>query len=157
MHLSSTVIAAALILSACRNEVPPPASSEHHGILLIDATPTIPVAAYVKSVADDAHRAGRQLLVYVGASWCEPCNHFHQAAAHGELDSRFPQLTLLVFDADRDADRLSAAGYDSSMIPLFAIPADDGRSSSRRMEGSIKGDGAVAEITPRLAALLAAP
>jgi hypothetical protein len=98
---------------------------------------------------------GRRLLVYVGAKWCEPCQTFHHAAARGELDQAFPDLTLIEFDADADADRLRDAGYVSRFIPLFAVPADNGRHSGKFIEGSVKGERAVAEITPRLRDLLA--
>jgi thiol-disulfide isomerase/thioredoxin len=112
-------------------------------------------AAKVVREARAAERAdGRDLVVYVGAKWCEPCQRFHKAAAAGQLDDAFPQLTLLEFDLDQDRDRLDAAGYHSDLIPLFVMPGDDGRASSKRFEGSVKGDGATANITPRLRALL---
>jgi len=100
---------------------------------------------------------GRALLVYEGAPWCEPCQAFHKAAADGKLDADFPTLTLLEFDNDRDADRLAAAGYQSKLIPLFAVPGPDGRSAGRQIEGGIKGDGAVDEIIPRLKSLVGQP
>jgi thiol-disulfide isomerase/thioredoxin len=99
-------------------------------------------------------RRGR-LLVYVGASWCEPCRRFHEAASAGKLDAQLGGLRLLEFDFDHDEARLRAAGYVSQLIPLFALPASDGRASGRQIEGSIKGDGAVAQILPRLKGLLA--
>ena len=102
-----------------------------------------------------AGAAGRQVVVYVGAPWCEPCTYFHAAVARGDLDARFPRLTVLEFDADRDNDRLEAAGYGAPMIPLFARPGADGRAAGPRMQGSIKGPGAVDQIAPRLARLLA--
>ena len=114
-----------------------------------------PVEAIVRRERARANAAGRELLVYVGASWCEPCMRFHRAAAAGQLDGVFPTLTLLELDHDRDEGRLEAAGYTSRLIPLFALPALDGRASGKQIEGSIKGDGAVAEITPRLRHLLA--
>jgi hypothetical protein len=40
------------------------------------------------------------------------------------------------------------------MIPLFAVPTDDGRASERRLEGSIHGPGSPTEIAPRLRAIL---
>jgi thiol-disulfide isomerase/thioredoxin len=101
--------------------------------------------------------AGRDVIVYVGATWCEPCRHFHDAVTGGRLDVLFPRLTLLEFDLDRDEDRLTRAGYLSQMIPLFARPAPDGTASGGWIEGSIKGEGAVVELTPRLHALLRAP
>jgi thiol-disulfide isomerase/thioredoxin len=100
---------------------------------------------------------GRTLLVYVGASWCEPCRYFKAALERGELDARFSKLRLLELDRDRDEARLQSAGCMSRMIPLFSR-VDAGRCSpTARMEGSIKGAGAVAEMTPRLEALLASP
>lgn len=111
----------------------------------------------IASVAREAARAksdGKRLVVYVGAAWCEPCVRFHDAAAAGKLDGEFPDLRLLELDRDRDEEELREAGCLSKMIPLFALPTADGRCSDRRMEGSIKGEGAVAEITPRLRALL---
>jgi hypothetical protein len=143
-----------ILIAACQRgeeSSPPP-----RGKLELIAEPHVDAIAPV--VARELARARadhRDLLVYVGASWCEPCTRFHDAAAKGEPDDAFPRLRLLVFDAERDHDALVAAGYDSDLIPLFAVPADDGRATGRHIEGSIKGDGAVAQITPRLRALLA--
>jgi hypothetical protein len=144
-----------IALVACQradDKPPPPAP---HKLELVAAPATADVAPLVAKELGRARADGRTLLVYVGASWCEPCNHFHDAAAAGKLDDAFPALRLLVFDAERDHDGLVKAGYDSELIPLFMVPADDGRASGRHIEGSIKGEGAVSEITPRLRALLA--
>jgi hypothetical protein len=112
------------------------------------------LASTVKRELVRARSDGKDLLVYVGATWCEPCQRFHRAAAAGLLDARFPRLRLLEFDADRDAEPLATAGYVSRLIPLFARPGPDGRSSGRQIEGSIKGEGAVDQIAPRLADLV---
>jgi len=112
------------------------------------------VAQLVVGESDRARRDGRRLLVYEGATWCEPCKRFHHAVDEGKLDASFPGLRFLEFDADRDGERLASAGYVSRLIPLFALPGPDGRATGRQMEGSIKGDGAVGEIVPRLTALL---
>ncbi len=115
--------------------------------------PTGDAAAWI--AAQVAAAPERQHVVYVGAAWCEPCGYFHRAVEAGELDAAFPRLTLLEFDADLDQARLEAAGYTSQMIPLFMRPAADGQASGRQIQGSIKGPGAVAEITPRLRRLIA--
>ena len=112
------------------------------------------VAELVKGARQSAE-PGRPLLVYVGASWCEPCQRFHKAAAAGELDKDLPPMTLLEFDADKDVPRLKAAGYTSTYIPLFALPGPDGRSSGRIIQGGIKGENAASEIAPRLKGLIA--
>ncbi|MEJ7731573.1 MAG: thioredoxin [Polyangiaceae bacterium] len=113
------------------------------------------VAALVRAESERARADGRDLVVYVGAPWCEPCTRFHEAAAAGQLDEAFPTLRLLEFDHDKDEARLTAAGYTSRMIPLFALPGADGRASGKQIDGSVKGEAAVGEIRPRLAALLA--
>ncbi|WP_434043687.1 MULTISPECIES: TlpA family protein disulfide reductase [Sorangium] len=113
------------------------------------------VPALVQEARDRARREGRELVVYVGASWCEPCTRFHDAVKAGQLDASFPALRLLEFDLDRDHDRLAEAGYASEMIPLFVVPGADGRGTPLRVEGSVKGARAVDEIVPRLEAILA--
>jgi thiol-disulfide isomerase/thioredoxin len=112
------------------------------------------VATLVKAELAKAKADGRVLAVYVGATWCEPCERFHHAAERGELDTGLSSLRLVVFDLDRDEARLKAAGYASQYVPLFVVPDADGRGTQRRIAGSIKGPGAVDEITPRLKSLL---
>jgi hypothetical protein len=124
------------------------------GVELIPA-PQGDVAAIVKSAREKARAKNRALMVYIGAVWCEPCQHFHHAAEEGKLDAKFPNLTLLVFDLDADGQRLKRAQFAPGYIPYFGVPGDDGHATSTAMEGSIKGEGAVDNISPRLAELVA--
>jgi thiol-disulfide isomerase/thioredoxin len=112
------------------------------------------VAAIVRDAMKREAQEGRRILVYIGATWCEPCQRFHAAANKGLLDASFPNLTLLEFDADKDGERLLNAGYGSRLIPYFGVPGPDGRATGKHLEGSVKGDGAVNEIAPRLKKLL---
>jgi thiol-disulfide isomerase/thioredoxin len=108
-------------------------------------------------VRDAVARAGtekRRVVVYVGATWCEPCQRFHHAAEKGELDDTFADVDFLAFDADHDHERLATAGYTSHYIPLFALPQADGHASGMQIEGGIKGEGAVGQIAPRLQHML---
>jgi thiol-disulfide isomerase/thioredoxin len=132
----------------------PSPSRVQQGPEIIAAPADGDVVEYVNSERLRAQADDRQLLVYVGASWCEPCRYFHDAAVDGSLDQVFPRLRLLEFDLDRDRDRLTAAGYSSRMIPLFVVPGPDGRAGPRRTEGGIKGPRAVDNLQPRLEALL---
>lgn len=112
------------------------------------------VAAIVKTARANAATSGRELVVYVGAKWCEPCQRFHQAAERGELDADFPNLTILDFDVDEDRERLLTAGYESKLLPFFVVPDANGRATEKRFEGSVKGDRAVSNIAPRLRQIL---
>lgn len=73
-----------------------------------------------------AKNEGRVLVVYVGAGWCEPCRAMKREIESGKLDQRLSKITLLAFDADRDADRLSGGGYAFKFIPYVALPGADG-------------------------------
>lgn len=112
------------------------------------------VAPLVRSERAHAFEEGRQLVVYVGAVWCEPCQRFHHAVDLGELDETFPRLTLLEFDDDKDHERLAKAGYVSEYIPLFALAKEDGTASGKQIQGGIKGEGAVGFVTAKLKGFL---
>ena len=163
MRLAPTcALAASLLLLAlgCGREDPaprpePPVAKPSLPVETVAASADGSVQEIVRGEVARARDQGRPLLVYVGAKWCEPCQRFHEAARAGKLDAVFPGLRLVEFDLDRDRERLREAGYASRMIPLFALPRADGTGSGEQIEGSIKGDGAVDQIAPRLHKLLA--
>jgi len=117
--------------------------------------PRAPLEQFVQQHVEEGDAAGVRVIVYVGATWCEPCKHFHKALDSGELDKSLAGTQFLEFDADRDRDELRAAGYGSKYIPLFTVPDPDGRASLHRIEGSVKGTNAVRDdLVPRLLAML---
>ena len=116
--------------------------------------PEGPVAPLVAKERAAAAQRGHQVLVYIGATWCEPCRRFHEAVRSGALDQRFGGLRLVEFDLDRDGLHLREAGYAPKMIPMLALPAKDGFATGKQVEGSVKGDGAVASLSARLDSLL---
>ena len=113
------------------------------------------VEPWVQEQVELAEAEHSRVLVYVGASWCEPCQRFHQAVEHGELNGTLNGLRFLEFDQDRDAPALKTAGYVYQYIPVLALPDPDGRNHGKMISGSIKGPGAVQQnLVPRLQALL---
>ncbi len=114
-----------------------------------------PIADFLRNQLEESRRERRKVLVYVGATWCEPCQRFHRAATAGELDSLLAGTRIVEFDLDADKEALDRSGYSSRLIPLFAVPRADGTCSERRIEGSVKGERAMKEdLVPRLRALL---
>ena len=148
-------------LTGCEDDPPkaraPAPTAKDPAIELKPVPPEGDLTQLLEAEQQRARAEGRTLLVYVGAPWCEPCQHFKTAVKRGDLDARFPKLRLLELDRDQDEERLAAAGCLSRMIPLLARVEGGRCSETARMEGSIKGTGAVAEMTPRLEALLARP
>jgi thiol-disulfide isomerase/thioredoxin len=96
-----------------------------------------------------AKNDGRVLVVYVSASWCEPCKRMKEEIHAGRLDAKLPRITLLSFDADRDQDRLASAGYTFSYIPYVALPGPDGH-PLEQAEAKGKGAGAWKELVGTL-------
>jgi hypothetical protein len=136
-----------------------PANPQRNGsrpIFVRGPTNGNPVAPFVAHEVAEAQKGHWNVLVYVGATWCEPCQRFHAAATAGEFDEILPGAHIVEFDLDADKDALAAAGYSSKLIPLFCVPKVDGTASDRRIEGSIKGTEAVGQnLIPRLRAFLA--
>jgi thiol-disulfide isomerase/thioredoxin len=113
------------------------------------------IEPWIQEQVELAEAAKLRVLVYVGASWCEPCQRFHQAVEHGELNGTLNGLRFLEFDQDQDAAALKTAGYQYQYIPVLALPDPDGRNHGKMISGSIKGARAVQEnLVPRLQALL---
>ena len=113
------------------------------------------IEPWVQEQVELAEAAHSRVLVYVGASWCEPCQRFHQAVERGELNGTLNGLRFLEFDQDQDASALKTAGYVYQYIPVLALPDPDGRNHGRMISGSIRGSNAIKEnLVPRLQALL---
>ena len=114
-----------------------------------------PLEHFVQQHVEHAETTGSRVLVYVGATWCEPCKRFHKALETGQLDESLAGTHFLEFDADSDRSELKAAGYAFNYIPLFSVPDSSGHATPLSIEGAIKGDAAVKEsLVPRLLALL---
>jgi thiol-disulfide isomerase/thioredoxin len=159
-------VAGLSVLGACqdRRETPParPAPSATHTQQrerprFIPAPRTLnAVEPFVQEHVEAADRTGGRVLVYVGASWCEPCQRFHKAVENGELDALLTGTRFVEFDADQHGTQLRNAGYNYRLIPVFAVPDAAGRATGRLLTGSVKGPSAVKDnLAPRLAALLA--
>lgn len=110
--------------------------------------------AWVKQELARAKADQKKLVLYVGAKWCEPCNHFHEATDRGELDAEFPDLRLVSFDHDDEAATIAALGCESQYIPMFSVPDAEGHCTRRQIQGGIKGAGTVAFLSKKLRNLI---
>lgn len=160
---------AAVVVSACSS---PEATPEPMASGASSAAPTAPGAgaqgkvewvkvpagaeprAWVKSEVERARADQKKLVLYVGAKWCEPCQHFHEATERGELDAAFPDLRLVQFDHDDEAATIAELGCGSNYIPLFSVPDADGHCTRKQIQGGIKGTNNVAFLTDKLRKLI---
>src|SRR5580692_3512413 len=102
---AAVVVAASCQAGGGSSSMPPPR------LEMIEAPATTDVAAAVAAQVASATGGHKRVVVYVGATWCEPCRYFHDAAAAGQLDDQLGDLRVVAFDMDRDRDALGAAGY----------------------------------------------
>lgn len=151
-----------LLLIGCssKSPAPEPKSEPQAATVAAKAKPRFVPTAAGKAVADEVRgvvtaSAGEQIVVYVGASWCEPCQEFHAALERGELDDQLAGVKFVEYDSDVDNERLESAGYGGRLIPRFALPGADGRFGGEKIEGGIKGEGATKHIMDRLLPMLA--
>jgi thiol-disulfide isomerase/thioredoxin len=160
--VSKLALLGALAFSSCKGAAPSaheqvPSSAAQEPVATKPEKPRLiagamPVAPFV---AEQLAKPGNATtIVYVGASWCEPCRHFHQALQAGEYDAAFQNVRFIEYDHEVAGKALVADGYTSKLLPLFAIPQTDGRCSARSIEGSVKGPAAVQDLHERLRALL---
>lgn len=122
-----------LARSAERATSTPPSSLEEGGTeraIEIAAPKDADALTTIRTERLRAKAAGRTLVVFAGASWCEPCRMFHRAVAEGALAKSLAAFTFLEFDADADQERLAAIGYAYKEIPYFALPGADGTKSA---------------------------
>jgi hypothetical protein len=141
-----------IALTAC-NQDPVTVAAVGGRVELVPAPATGELAEYVAQEVARGSHDHVPVVVYVGATWCEPCRDFHAAAERGALDASLGPMRFLEFDLDRDGDRLTAAGYSSALVPLFARPLADGRASGTQTDGVRKGGKYVEQLTPRIKAL----
>lgn len=91
----------------------------------------------IRTARLQAKAAGRVLVVYVSATWCDLCKKLKAEIEAGHLDDRLGKTTLLAFDADKDGERLLAAGYAFKFVPYVALPGADGHpADSQQATGS---------------------
>lgn len=127
------------------------AGERSKGIRTVLAGQDTDALSLVRTERLKAKAEGRVLVVYVGAGWCEPCKRFKSAVQAGSLDDPLGRTTLLVFDADRDTDRLASAGYRFQFIPYVALPGADGHPTDS-VEARGKGSEAWRDLVTKLEA-----
>lgn len=151
------VICLPLVFAGCTRSSSPPPIDPTATVRFITAPMDGAVSSIMAAQLTQSRAANRKVLLYAGASWCEPCRNFHEAVDRGELVGQIGAVDLVAFDSQVDAERMLLSGYESQFIPLFALPNPDGKASGRHVEGSVKGPGVVGDLVPKLRELLAAP
>lgn len=124
---------------------PDPPRKPGEGIKVTNAAADGDALSTIRTERLKAKSEGRVLVVYVSATWCEPCKRMKDEIHAGRLDAQLGKTTLLAFDADKDGDRLASAGYKFGFIPFVALPGADGHPTAS-LEAKGKGSNAWREL-----------
>jgi thiol-disulfide isomerase/thioredoxin len=141
--LPSTTTGTAAIATTKSEELTP------RKVRLVPAPADSEAIALIRTKRLEAKADKRVLVVYVSATWCEPCKKFKAELESGRLDQRLGSVTLLAFDADKDVDRLGSAGYAFRFVPFVALPGADGHPADSQ-EARGKGAQAWQELLGKL-------
>lgn len=128
---------------------PAPSKSPGEKLSVVTAAADGDALSTIRTERLKAKADGRVLVVFVSASWCEPCKRMKEEIHAGRLDAQLGKTTLLAFDADKDGDRLGSAGYKYSFIPFVALPGADGH-PVESVEAKGKGSNAWRELLGKL-------
>lgn len=138
------------VSSPATSSPPQPSTTPASGhVKVVEATQDSDALTLIRTRRLEAKAESRVLVVYVGATWCEPCKKFKAEVQSGRLDDRLGKVTLLAFDADKDGDRLGASGYTYKFVPFVALPAADGHPADTQ-EATGKGGQAWRELLGKL-------
>jgi thiol-disulfide isomerase/thioredoxin len=130
---------------------PPPPAPPGSKLVVVPAEADSDAISTIRTARLKAKADGRVLVVFVSATWCAPCKKMKSEIDAGRLDARLGKTTLLAFDADRDDDRLKAAGYTFKFVPFVALPGPDGRPSDSQ-QATGEGSNAWKELLGKLEA-----
>ncbi len=84
---------ALLALVACSRSEPEVAASVGGKVEIVETPASGDLVTYVAGEVKRGEADRVPVLVYVGATWCEPCKELHAAAMAGKLDASAPACT----------------------------------------------------------------
>lgn len=91
-------------------------------------------------------------FVEVWAEWCPPCKKLEAAMDHPLITKAFAGVYLIRLDSDKWGEKLKAAGFDNSSIPVFYGLDDAGKPTGHKITGGAWGEDTPENMGPPLEA-----
>jgi hypothetical protein len=90
-------------------------------------------------------------IVYVGATWCDPCLALKKHRDDPKMVDAFEGTFVIEIDADDwNAASFGALGYKTSVIPIFIAVDAEGKATGRTIDGGAWGDNIPQNMAPPL-------
>jgi hypothetical protein len=144
--LTRVVVALALLASACQKKAPERVVL--HDVAVADG-PLVDALTRESKKAAERHE---KPFVYIGATWCGPCNAIKKNLDRPLLVDAFRGAYVIHLDFDSWEDKLPAAGLAHDSVPVFFALDTAGRPTGRLVDGSAWGNDTPENIAPVLKA-----
>ena len=109
------------------------------------------LAASVKGEVAKALAAGKKPVVYIGATWCPPCQAIKRYKSDPQMAAAFAGTHIIELDVDDwTAPDLAALGYKAASVPVFIAVDKDGKAKGPTIDGGAWGDNIPANMAPPL-------
>lgn len=140
----------ALLLALGCASPPPPQAAPKPPIHTSDLPDGSDVSAGLRGAVGEAERAGLKPVLYLGATWCQPCVAYERALFHPEMVAAHANVLLVKADFDRHGSALEAAGFVASGVPFWCHLDREGGNSGRCITGAAWGEDTPENMAPVL-------
>jgi hypothetical protein len=124
-----------------------------HGFVLIEVNPTDgPLPAALQREAGKATQQHLKPFVYIGATWCAPCNAIKHNLDKPIMIDAFKGTYIMKLDFDAWEDKLPGAGLQHEAVPVFFALDASGKPTGRMIDGGAWGNDTPENIAPALKA-----
>jgi thiol-disulfide isomerase/thioredoxin len=112
---------------------------------------TGPLAALVAAEIATHPTGNLKPIVYLGASWCGPCQEIKRSKDDPRMLDAFDGAMVIEVDIDEwNKEQLTALGYKTGVIPVFIAVDRDARALGPMIDGGAWGDNVPEIMAPPL-------
>lgn len=105
----------------------------------------------LKAEVGKAAERRQKPVLYIGATWCEPCSALKKYKSDPRMAEAFQGTYVIELDLDDwKVDELKALGFRAGVVPVFHVLGADGRASGPTIDGGAWGDNIPENMAPPL-------
>ena len=109
------------------------------------------LAGKIKARVADAEKAKLKPVVYVGATWCEPCLAIKKHRDDPRMKEAFTGVAIIEVDMDQwKSEQFAELNMKPSAIPVFYAVGSDGKATGKEIDGGAWGDNIPENMAPPL-------
>jgi hypothetical protein len=126
----------------------PPAGAR--GFELDEVAPGRPLAVVLSDGAAKAKAKGLRPFLYIGATWCQPCQKLHRSLDDERMVDAFRGTYVIHLDLDAWERELPSVGLRVAQVPVFFQLDAQGKPTGKSLDGGAWNEDVPAEMAPPL-------